>query len=144
MNPLFQTLLVTHVVVAILGLGAVGAVPLVASAGRKADRRATDVLGMIGPLLRYSAISLGLMLVTGALLDLVAGGAFSKHWWFRGSALLLFVIGALHGQARRALRTGLASEGAGDAAVTRVVGFAYAMSALIVVITLLMEVKPFR
>lgn len=144
MNQLFQTLLVAHVVVAILGLGAIGAVPLVASAGRKAGRHAADVLGMIAPLLRYSAISLGLMLVTGVLLDLVAGGAFSKFWWFRGSALLLIVTGILHGQARRALRAGLATEGRGDGAVRRVVGFAYAMSALIAVITLLMEAKPFR
>jgi hypothetical protein len=40
------------------------------------------------PLLRYSALSLVTMLVTGVLLNLTAAGAFSAAWWFRGSVLL--------------------------------------------------------
>jgi hypothetical protein len=75
------------------------------------------------------------MFITGILLDLAAGGAFREAWWFRGSALLLFATGALHGLTRRSLRSG---------GLRRVERFAYGMCALLGAITVLMEVKPFR
>jgi hypothetical protein len=83
------------------------------------------------PLLRYFAYSLAAMLATGILLDLAAHGAFHEFWWFRGSVLLLLATGALHGWARRTV------------VPQRLERIAIGMCALIAVITMLMEVKPF-
>jgi hypothetical protein len=135
--------LVLHVLVAVLGLGSIASVAVVAATGRRVGRASTEVLAWIGPLLRYSAFSLAAMLVTGALLDFIVGGAFSAKWWFRVSALLLVATGVLHGLARRAIRSGLASDGDRDAVVRRVERIAFGMCALIAVITVLMEAKPF-
>jgi hypothetical protein len=57
--------------------------------------------------------------------------------------VLVALTGALHGRARRAVRLGLTNAGDGDAAVRRVARLAYGMCALIAVIAVLMEVKPF-
>jgi hypothetical protein len=82
-------------------------------------------------------------MATGVLLGATSAGAVHEAWWFRGSALLVVLTGVLHGLARRAARRGLANEGDGDVAVRRVVRLAYGMCALIAVIAVLMEVKPF-
>lgn len=83
------------------------------------------------------------MLLSGLLLDLLARGAFHGFWWFRGSVILLFATGAVHGQARRALRLGSASEDRPDPWVSRIEYSAYGMCVLIGAITMLMELKPF-
>ena len=57
--------------------------------------------------------------------------------------VLVALTGALHGRARRAVRLGLTNAGDGDVAVRRVARLAYGMCALIAVIAVLMEVKPF-
>jgi hypothetical protein len=82
------------------------------------------------------------MLLTGILLDIAAGGAFRHLWWFRGSALLLVATGALHAQARRALRSGLTQQSE-DVALRRIEWIAYTMCVLVALIVVLMEVKPF-
>lgn len=131
MSGLYTPILALHVVVAVMGLGSIASVAIVTATARTTG---ADALPWLSPLLRYSAISLAAMLVTGILLDLTAKGAFRQAWWFRGSALLLLATGALHGQARRAFRAGV---------LRRVEGMAYGMCALILTITILMEVKPF-
>ncbi|MDQ1387909.1 MAG: protoporphyrinogen oxidase [Acidobacteriaceae bacterium] len=68
---------------------------------------------------------------------------FRHSWWFRGSALLLLVTAALHGQGRRAVRSGLADGGNGYAALRRIERIGYAMCVLVLAITILMVVKPF-
>jgi hypothetical protein len=141
-SGLYTPVLVAHVIVAVLGLGSVSSVAIVAGAVRRAGGGAAGFSLWLGPLLRYSALSLAAMLITGILLDLTAGGAFRGSWWFRGSALLLFATGALHAQARRALRPG--SQDDGDAILKRVERIAYGMCGLLGAITVLMEVKPFR
>jgi hypothetical protein len=83
------------------------------------------------------------MLATGILLGAATAGAVHAEWWFRGSALLLILTGALDAPARREVRLGLANEGDGELAVRRVARLAYAMCALVAVIAALMEVKPF-
>jgi hypothetical protein len=143
MSILYQSLLATHALAAVLGLGSIASVAIVASKARRAGRGLTEVSIWLGPLLRYSALGLAAMLVTGVLLDLIVSGAFSGTWWFRGSALLLLATGALHGRARRAVRKGLSEEGGKEFALRRVERMAYGMCALIAVITVLMEVKPF-
>jgi hypothetical protein len=143
MSRLYAPVLVIHVIVAVLGLGSIASIAVVAAAARKTGRGMAEVSAWLSPLLRYSVFSLAAMLVTGVLLDLAAGGAFHHLWWFRGSALLLIPIGALHSQARRAVRAGLAHQGAGIAALRKVERIAYGMCALVAVIVVLMELKPF-
>jgi hypothetical protein len=141
-SRLYTSVLVAHVLVAVLGLGSIASIAVVAVAG-KAGRRAAEALTWLGPLLRYSAFSLGAMLATGILLGATSAGAVHKAWWFRASALLLLLTGVLHGRARRAVRFGLTNAGNGDVAVRRVARLAYGMCALVAVIAALMEVKPF-
>ena len=143
MNKRFTSLLVTHVLVAVLGLGSIASVAIVAATTRRAARGSTGASVWLGPLLRCSALSLAAMLATGLLLDLTVAGAFSAAWWFRGSALLIVATGVLQAQARRALRRGLPNEDFGETVLRRVEWIAYGMWALIAVIVVLMEVKPF-
>jgi hypothetical protein len=145
-SHLYTPLLVIHVIVAVLGVGSIASVALLAAAARRAGHPSTQVLLGIAPLLRYSAYSLAALLATGILLDFVAHGAFHESWWFRGSALLLVATGALHGFARRAIRPTLAQNGPaqdGHMALRQVEWIAYGMCALVAAITMLMEVKPF-
>ncbi len=143
MTRLFIPILVLHVVVAVLGLGSILSVALVAAASRRAGRGPAEASAGLAPLLRFSAISLGTMLVTGILMDVAAGGAFHDWWWFRGSALLLVLTGVLHARARRIVGGGLASDAGRAAALRGIEHLAYGMSALIAVIAVLMELKPF-
>jgi hypothetical protein len=136
-------ILALHVVVAVLGLGSILSVALVAAAARRAGRGPAEVSSWLAPLLRFSAISLGVMLLTGALMDVAAGGAFHAWWWFRASALLLVLTGFLHARARRIVRRGLGPDAGQATALRGVERLAYGMSGLIAVITVLMEVKPF-
>jgi len=142
MRTLYVTVLSLHVLIAMLGAGLIGSLAVVAGTARRAGA-STDMTGWLGPLLRYSAFSLGALLITGALLDFAVGGAFSAKWWFRASALLLVATGVLHAQARRAVRSGLATNPGRDVTLRRIERIAYAMCALIAVITVLMEAKPF-
>jgi hypothetical protein len=143
MNHLYAPMLVVHVIVAVLGVGSIAAIALVAATARRVDDAAVQVSAWLAPLLRYSAFSLAVMLMTGILLDLAAHDAFRRSWWFRGSALLLVATGVLHGWARRAVRRGVARNSGGTVTFRYVERIAYGMCALIAVITMLMEVKPF-
>jgi uncharacterized membrane protein len=141
-RSLYTPILVTHVLIAVLGLGSIASVALLA-AGARRDGNSVEASRSIGLLLRYSAFSLATMLITGILLDLASGGAFREAWWFRGSAILLLATGVLLGQARRALRSVGREEG-GKVILRRVERIAYGMCAFLAAITVLMEVKPFR
>jgi uncharacterized membrane protein len=140
---LFIPIILLHVVVAVLGLGSILSVAIVAAAARKAGHSSTDVSAWLASLLRFSAISLGAMLVTGILMDVVAGGTFHDRWWFRGSAVLLVTTGVLHARARRLIRRDVGSNRGQDSALRGVERLAYGMSALIAAIAILMEAKPF-
>lgn len=143
MTVLFMPLLVLHVVVAALGLGSILSVAVVAASVRTSSREAADASAWLTPLLRFSATSLGVMLVTGILMDVVGGGTFHDRWWFRGSGLLLVITGALHARARRIARRQLGSGREQEAVLRSIERLAYGMSALIAAIAVLMEVKPF-
>jgi hypothetical protein len=142
-SSLYTPFLVLHVLVAILGLGSISSVGIVAATARRTGRGPAEVLPLLALLLRYSAFSLGTMLVTGILMDLAARGAFRASWWFRGSALLLIATGALYGQARRTVRRGFAKHVEPSTILRRVERISYAMASLIAAITVLMEVKPY-
>jgi hypothetical protein len=135
-------LLVTHVVVSVLGLGSILSIAVAAGAVRRSPRPVGDLSAWLGPLLRVSGWSLAAMLLTGVLMDLLARGAFHEWWWFRGSALLLILAGALHGQTRRTAHRLSADEG-GGVALRRVERLAYGMTLLVAAIAALMEAKPF-
>jgi hypothetical protein len=140
---LFVPILVIHVVVAVLGMGSLLSVAIVASTARRRAGTSADAVTWLRPLLRYSAFSLAAMLVTGILMDVVIAGAFHQRWWFRGSVLLLVATGAMTGQARRMLRRSQTAADERDALLRRTQGLAYGMCALVAVITVLMEVRPF-
>ena len=132
---LYIVALVAHVLVAILGLGSVVSVAMMAATVRRTGRGAVEAAAWIRPLLRLSAFSLAGMLVSGALIIYAAGGGYHRAWWLRVSVLLLFVTGALHARARRALRAEPANDDDARLAIRRVERIAYGMSSLIATIT---------
>jgi hypothetical protein len=136
-SSLYTPVPVVYVLVAVLGLGLIASVAVVAATARKVGRGSTDI-GVARPLVstRRSA------LVTGGLPDIAAGRTFHEASWFRGSALLLVVTGVLHAQARRAVQLRLAKEDSGDAVLRRVERIVRGVCALTAAITVLMEVKP--
>jgi hypothetical protein len=140
---LFTLMLVLHVLVAVLGLGSMLSIAVVALITRRAGRGPGEELPWIAPLLRLSAFSLATMLATGIILDLAAKGAFRGSWWFRGSVLLLIAGGALNGAARRTIRSGNVKQADHGFVLQRIERIAYAMCAVVAGITVLMEVKPF-
>jgi uncharacterized membrane protein len=140
---LYLVALATHVLVAILGLGSVVSVALMAATVRRTGRGAAEAARWIRPLLRVSAFSLAGMLVTGVLIIYGAGGGFHRAWWLRVSVLLLVVTGALHGLARRALKREPANDHDARLVLQRVERIAYGMTTLIGTIAVLMELKPF-
>lgn len=143
MSPIYATILALHVLFAVLGLGSIASVAVLAATARRTGRAAAEAAVWLGPLLRYFALSLGVMLLTGILLDLAARGAFHGAWWLRGSVLLLVATGAVHAWTRRGLRQGPAGKSREGAMLQRVVYGACTMCVLIGAITVLMEVKPF-
>jgi len=127
-----------HVWVAVLGLGSITATAIVAR-----HTRTTRHPACCGS--RSGRVSvLAAMFVTGAALDVLAGGAFHEAWWFRLAALSLVPTGAMVGQARRFTRRWIAGELDADRARTRVARMAWLASALVAWITLLMELRPFQ
>jgi hypothetical protein len=140
---LYLIALVTHVLVAILGLGSVVSIALITATVRRTGRGAAEAAAWLRPLLRLSAFSLAGMLITGVLIIYAAGGGYHRAWWLRASVLLLVVTGALHARARRALRKEPANDDEARVALWRVERIAYGMSSLIATITVLMELKPF-
>jgi hypothetical protein len=149
MHGYYRLLIVTHTLAAVLGLGMVTAVAVTGRAVGKSRHATDEALAWLTPLLRYSAVSLGAMMLTGVMLDLAASGVWRGSWWFRGSVLLLIAIGALHGRARAMVRNYLSSARQqsntlnGEETLRRVSKMALVMCGLIVAITVLMEVKPF-
>jgi hypothetical protein len=74
MSRLYTSVLVVHVIVAVLGLGSIASVAMVATAAR-VGRGSTGALTWLGPLLRCSAFSLAAMLATCILLGITSRGA---------------------------------------------------------------------
>lgn len=142
-SQFYLSVLVVHVLVAVLGVGSVASVAIMARTARSAQRDSTAALAGLSPVLRYSRISLGLMLPTGILLGAIAGATIHGAWWFRGSALLLVATIVLQARAVRAVRDGLAASARADGVLLRVERIAYAMCTLVAAIAILMELKPF-
>jgi len=137
---LYRIALSIHVVTAILGLGRVLAIAVVASSAGRDMPPSTGTWNTLQRLVKGLTWSLVIMLASGALLERESGGAYHDAWWFRLSVLALFVLGALSGAMRRALRK---RESAGD---ERTLGLvmrnAWLMCAVTAGAAVLMEVKP--
>jgi hypothetical protein len=125
---------VVHVVVAVLGAGLVVAVALVAREGHR-----QPPAGLL-TLVRAAQGALGLLLVTGIAMGVLLGGALHEAWWFRLSGLALVATGVLIGRVRSLVLRWSAGEADTGSQASRT---AWGACALVAVIALLMELKPF-
>jgi hypothetical protein len=119
----YRLVLSLHVIIAILALGQLAAAVFL----RNLEP------AQLSSLARNGRIGLGLMLVTGVLLEYLAGGPWHDQTWFRASFLLLTVTAFL------VQRTGLAARTDRMRSARQLAGGACALVGLI---TLLMEIKP--
>lgn len=138
---LYLVAIAIHVVVAVLAIGMVGAVPLVARLARK-DGTLGSPERLLGALLRVMQLGFFAMLLTGILLDVSMDGAFHRTTWFKVSIAVLAVVGFSHARARGALRKGFAPGGGREVALASVERWGWTMFAAVAVITLLMQMKP--
>lgn len=123
---LYAFCLCLHVIAAILGLGSIVGTLVVAGS----EPPVPELLRRFG---RRTNLALVAMLLTGAGVEAASGGAFHEALWFRISFALLLVLGALQALAARLLRSGRYR------GVGRTAG---AMCALVAIVTVLMEAKP--
>lgn len=133
---LYSTSVFVHVITAILGLGPLTALALVSSSARVSVPRT-----WFTRLLRVVSWSLMAMLVTGVLILAQTHGAFGKTGWVRVSVGLFVVLGLLLGIVQRRLKRSSAEAISGDVP-GGLTPLLWAMCALIVAITYLMEAKP--
>ena len=136
---LFPYALAVHVVAAILGLGQVTAIGVVASA-LAPDADGPRGWAILERLVRGIRISLGVLFASGALLEYAAGGAFHAATWFRLSVLGFVVLGVLSVVLARALRRRDAADP--TATLRSTVRGAWALGAVTAVVAVLMTVKP--
>jgi len=92
-------------------------------------------------LLRLCQVSLGLMLITGALLIAIVHGAFGRQMWMMISVTLFVVLGGGTALVQRDFKKALAV--GAIVHVERAHRLLLAMCAIVVVIAWLMESKPF-
>jgi hypothetical protein len=132
---LYQGAIAVHVLTAVLGVGQLVALTRLARPGEEHPPWAA-----MQRLAAGGGLSLGLMLITGILLEYAVNGGYHNSWWFRISVLLFFTLGGVLGWTRRKLRAGASS---GDASTLIVVGrAAWAMCVIIGTIAFLMQIKP--
>lgn len=139
---LYTVAIALHVVVAILGIGLVGAVPLTARLARQPLCTMTGSERVLGALLRGTQLGFVAMALTGVLLDVSVGGAFHRTTWFKASIAVLLFTGFSHTRARAALRKGFAPGGGREVALSQVERWGWTMCAAVALITLLMQIKP--
>jgi hypothetical protein len=130
----YQVALATHTVVAVLGIGSVLSLVLLAQDARAGSNHLPVTLAMMAKLARVVQISLGLMLISGIAVLIPTQFAYAHAWWFRVSFILFLVLGFFTGQLQRAVRT---------SAVARLSSIGWIMCTLVVIIVILMASKPF-
>jgi hypothetical protein len=136
----YELTICIHVVTAIVGVGQVTGLVLVAATSRKSLPVAPATWTALKRLARGTSWSLLLMLLTGLILEFLAGGVHGHSWWFRIAVLLFLGCGAVLGMIQRALKKG---EAAGDGAVlAAVVTRGWIVVGLVAVIAGLMQLKP--
>jgi uncharacterized membrane protein len=141
---LYLVAIAVHALVAVLGVGQVLALAVLAGEARTGGDRLPATLGLMRRLARVTSISLGLMLLSGIGLMIPRRGAYGAAWWFRVAFVLFFVLGFFNGQLQRALRAaGGSVSDASARAVARLPTLAWTMCGIVAVIVILMAAKPF-
>jgi hypothetical protein len=136
----YEIAIALHVVVAILGIGQVTGLTVVAAIAKRSSPIAPATWAALKQLARGASWSLLVMLLTGLWLEALAGGAHGRSLWFPIAFVLFVVCGALLGMTQGALRKG---EAAGNASVLPgVVTRGWALCALVAIIAALMQLKP--
>jgi hypothetical protein len=130
-----------HVLTAILGVGQISAVLVLARAPSGETPVAPEIWNALKRLTLGTSWSLLVMLVSGAFLDFASGRIHDRQWWFRISFFLLLAMGATLGTIRRSIkRHGTVA----DAQVLSSVRLrAWIVWGLTAVIAALMQLKPF-
>jgi hypothetical protein len=136
----YQLAVSLHVVTAILGLGQVAGIAVVASSMSPQPSTDTGSWTALQRLARGTTWSLLILLLSGVLIEYASGGAFHDAWWFRLSFLGLIALGGIAARMGRALRK---RESVGhERALKGVVRSSWIMCTMTAVIAVLMEVKP--
>jgi hypothetical protein len=136
---LYWLVLSIHIVTAILGLGQVAGIVVLASAMRVGGSISPGMWLALERLVRGTMWSLVVMLLSGVLVEYQVR-AYHDTLWFRLSFALFLALGAVQGRTRRALRR---REAAGDEPSLRaVVRGGWVMGAIVAIVAVLMEVKP--
>jgi hypothetical protein len=131
---LYTLAVAIHVVVAVAGIGLVGAIPLTARLARKRSDGLATSEASLGLLLLVTQISLAVVALSGVALDFTVAGAFHRMAWFKASIVLLVVAGLAHARARAALRRRSSLDG--------VERWGWVLTGAIALIAALMEIKP--
>jgi hypothetical protein len=139
----YGLLIALHVVVAVVGIGMLGAIPLGAHVARRAGFDLVAFAPWYAPLFGITRASLVVMLLTGLALDAITRGIHHERGWFQAACVLWLVIGFFQGRARVALRRGLSGQLDRVRALVRVEVFGWLTSAVVVAIAVLMKLKPF-
>jgi hypothetical protein len=132
-----------HVVVAIVGVGLVGALPLAARVARLAGTDLLVLRSLHTPLHRITGTSLFVMLFSGLALDYLASGMHRERGWFQAALVVWFLVGFCHGRVHAALRRGLAGTLERARALAQMELFGWLACAGVLLLALLMKSKPF-
>jgi hypothetical protein len=137
---LYQLAISIHVVTAILGIGQIAGIAVLASSTAAQTPVGAGTWTALQRLARGTTWSLVIMLLSGALLEYATGGAYHQEWWFRLSFVCVLLLGAINGRSQRALRK--RESVGGERTLKAVVRSAWIMCAITAVVAVLMEVKP--
>lgn len=130
----YAVVVALHVVVAVIGIGMVGAIPLGARVARRAGADLAALEPFYTPLYRITGTSLFVMLFSGLTLDFLVSGVYHERDWFKAAVVLWVIAGFCLGRTRALLRRG---------SLLGVERFGWAMAACVLAIAILMKLKPF-
>jgi len=132
-----------HVLIAVLGVGVIGALPIVARAARRGGLTPQAIATWAFPLIFSARLSLLLAFVSGAALDFAFGGAFHRAPWFRLAGVLVILTAICLARARAALARATSGSVAQAVALRRIEYWGFTSVAAVACIVVLMEWKPF-
>jgi hypothetical protein len=137
---LYAVAIAIHVVTAILGLGQLAGIVVLASATSGQIPVGDGGWTSLGRLARGTRASAIVMLLSGVLLEYAANGAFHEQWWFRLSFAGLLAIGVIN--ARMCSALGKRASVGDRRTLKGVLQGAITMCTLTAAIAVLMELKP--
>jgi hypothetical protein len=139
MTTIHTFALTLHVVTAVLGLGQVTAIAILASTATGRVSGGEAPWTALARLMRGTRWTLVIMLLSGVLVEYASGGAYHGTWWFRLSFFILLALGVINARMCRILRK---RDSVGDdRALKAIVRSAWLMCGMTAVITILMEIK---